>query len=271
MKKTVCLILTILCVVCSPLAVWAQSYEVKGTAMTVNLDESVWYVFTRDNLAGNPELEELGLDYAEMVDSMMNDDIYIYACLYFYSGSYVALYVQKWQQEFYWNSADYSDSEILEIGKNTYEGIATDDNTSVYENPYNHYKFFVLEYAEGEETVLQYETDIDSTTYFFQFWTDGPYTEEKREIVKGIMDGVQYQPEVSSEEEKDSGLPEWLALIVDLKWVWVAIAAVTALILIVGVRMERKKSDTAEPTNADAENEHTPEESAEQEDTDLSE
>lgn len=253
MKKIIrfLVLLTVGVMLFAPLAVSAGSYRIDDTPMSVNVDDSVWYVFTRDNLAGNPELDELGLDYAEMVDYMMEDDVYLYASRFFYeSGSYLDLYVQKWPQEFYWNFVDYSDSELLEIGRSTYEGIATEDNTSIYENPYNHYRYFVIEYTYEGETLLQYETIIDSTTYSFQFWTDGTFTVKQREVVKDIMDGVQYQPEISSESEKAIKLPEWLAVLIDMKWAWAAVAVVTAVILVIGIRSEKKREAKAKSEGA---------------------
>ena len=133
------------------LTVSAGTYKVGDSPMSVEFDDSRWYVFTRDNLEGNLDLVWLGLDGDAMKKDMYDGDIYIYAMLFYEDGSYLDLYVSKWQQEDDWNFLDLSDSELLEVGRNTYEDLVTEDNTSVHLNPYGTHKYFVLEYEYEEE------------------------------------------------------------------------------------------------------------------------
>ena len=69
MKRLFCLLLAaVLCAMAYfPVTASAAKYAVSGTDMTVELDDSQWYVFTRDNVKDNPELEEFGLTEEDMV------------------------------------------------------------------------------------------------------------------------------------------------------------------------------------------------------------
>lgn len=64
MKRKLCMLLVLLWVaVWLPMAAAAKDYTISGTDMTVTVDDTIWYVFTRDNIQNNPELEELGISY----------------------------------------------------------------------------------------------------------------------------------------------------------------------------------------------------------------
>ena len=66
MKKKILGLIALL-FMCVPMVANAESYKVDDN-MTIDLDESLWYVFTRDNIKDNSELDELGLTYDYMND-----------------------------------------------------------------------------------------------------------------------------------------------------------------------------------------------------------
>lgn len=73
MKNRFCLfILVALCfVTVLTSAASAKDYTVSDTDLTISIDDSYWYVFTRDNIEGNPELDELGITYDYIHGIMM--------------------------------------------------------------------------------------------------------------------------------------------------------------------------------------------------------
>ena len=63
MKRMCAFVMLIL--LCSSFAISteAASYKMKGTDLIMEMDEDSWYVFTRENLKDNPELDEIGITY----------------------------------------------------------------------------------------------------------------------------------------------------------------------------------------------------------------
>ena len=72
-----------------PLIVDAKTYSISDTDITVELDEKVWYVFTRDNIENNPELDELEISYDDIYSIMYNNNIYLDAVLYYEDDDYI--------------------------------------------------------------------------------------------------------------------------------------------------------------------------------------
>ena len=99
-------------------------------------------------------------------------------------------------------------------------------------------------------------TIIDSISYQFQFWTDGTFTEEKYSSVIEIMHEVRLDtPVPPAEEEKESGLPLWLELFLDLKWAWLTVAVITAVLLFIGTRLAEKSAKNCEVKEAETDEE----------------
>lgn len=196
----------ILFVVCSPLAVSAQTYEVEGTDMTITIDDSIWYVFTRDNLAGNPELDELGLSYDMMMTNMQDQNIYVDACRFYTDGDSIELLVIKNKDNNYVNMSNYEEDDILKIGNLTFKDMTLDDEIYVYENDY---KFFVAEYTDNGVNLFQYVTIINGYSYSFQFQSLTGFTEEKKDAARKIMDDVLFDVDTSL-KEKGGSAASWL-------------------------------------------------------------
>ncbi len=245
MKKAVCFLMMILFVVCSPLAVSAQTYEVEGTDMTITIDDSIWYVFTRDNLAGNPELDELGLDYDEFYRDMMDYNIYMDAMLFFEDGDYLDLMVVVGEENDYVNLSNYDDSVVLDSGAATFEGYAEKEDLAIFENDY---KYIVAEYFDGDAYLIQYLTVVNGYAYSFRFLSDAPLTEEKREMAAEIMEDVRFDVDTTMKEKSvflrtvSSVINKEIRMIA--LWGGILVLAIPAIIVITVVKnKEAKKND----------------------------
>ena len=55
MKRSKCIIMTLIfcLMVFMPISVYAETYHLGGTDMSIQVDDSSWYVFTRDNIKNN--------------------------------------------------------------------------------------------------------------------------------------------------------------------------------------------------------------------------
>lgn len=73
MKKIVFSLLVLLVM---PLMVSAASVDVPSADMSLNIPDE-WYVFTRENIENNPDLDELDLTYEFMNELMNENDMYV--------------------------------------------------------------------------------------------------------------------------------------------------------------------------------------------------
>ena len=118
MKRSVFSFLAILlCVVlCLSTTASAKTYNLGETDMSVSVDDTTWYVFTRENIMNNPELDELGIDYQTMYSILHNNEAYMDAILYYEDGQYIELIVRKRTLDTgITNLSGYDDEFVLEL------------------------------------------------------------------------------------------------------------------------------------------------------------
>ena len=75
--------------------VFATTFTLGGTDLTIDVDDSIWYVFTRDNLENNPELDELGLTSEDVTNILHTYNAYMDAVLFYEDGEYLECFVVK--------------------------------------------------------------------------------------------------------------------------------------------------------------------------------
>ena len=97
MKRTVSILLSVILCFSAllPITTYAETYNLGGTDMSISVDDTVWYVFTRDNIKNNSELEELGITYDTMHDILHNNEAYMDAILYYEDGEYVEFFCSE--------------------------------------------------------------------------------------------------------------------------------------------------------------------------------
>lgn len=185
MKKIVkSLIVLSLIIVISP--VMAKEYTISTTDIKVNLDDQNWYVFTRDNLDNNKQLEELGINSSTLNQLFINGNIYLDALKILDNNDYVELFVMKKPVEKIKNMSKYSDRDLKAVA----EEIAKKENTSDYKVYKTKYKYVYTKYTDSGKTIIDYYTVINGAGYTIktQKSTDFTATEEKEieNIIKNI-------------------------------------------------------------------------------------
>ena len=138
MKRTMSILLSVILCFSAllPITTYAETYNLGGTDMSISVDDTTWYVFTRDNIKNNSELEELGITYAAMYDILHNNEAYMDAILYYENGEYTELFVRKRALDTgIANLSNYKDSEVLELAKELAKKQGA-EKYSVYESQY---------------------------------------------------------------------------------------------------------------------------------------
>ena len=204
MKQRVHILLTIcLLFVCLPMSVSAQTYTPSDTDMTIQVDDSYWYVFTRDNIENNAELEELGVSYEKIYDILYNNYMYMDALLVYQDGDYVEFFVRKKELTTdLINLSNYSDKDVQTFADTLAEKQGADEY-SIYENQY---KFCRSNYHDAELGfyVCEYVTVVNKNSYTFTFQSPTEFNDAEYEEFKNIVDSVQFEIDPSLKEPKRS-------------------------------------------------------------------
>ncbi len=195
------LILSVLLLAVLPASVYATTYKLSGTDMSVSLDDSSWYVFTRDNITDNPELEELGLKYQDIYDVLYDNNAYVNACLFYEDGGFVEMFVRKVAIDTGMaNLSNYKEKEVLELAKE----IAKRRNTKDYSVYESQYKFANLKYKDSGYYICEYYTVVNRDAYTVTFQSETEFVAEEYAEMKRIVDSISFDVDTSLKEEGDS-------------------------------------------------------------------
>lgn len=201
MKRAICILMTvIICMMgCMPGLVYAETYHPGETDLHIQVDDSTWYVFTRDNIKDNPELDELGLTYDTMYDIFYDNEAYMDAILFYDDGNYVELLVRKRTLDTgIVNLSNYEESDVLELAKELAKKQGA-ETYSVYENQY---KFAQLEYIDSNlgYHIYEFVTCVNKDNYTFTFQSPSPYVDAEYDEIKTVIDSIRFDVDLSLKE-----------------------------------------------------------------------
>lgn len=201
MKRSLCSALIVFLCLILPITAYAESYQPSQTDLTVQIDDSVWYVFTRDNIANNAELAELDISYDEMSDIFHDNDAYLDAILSFGAQDYIELFIRKTAQTTgVANLSNYDDDEVMEF----VTALAEQQKSQVYSIYKTQYKFSKSEYYDTDAGFYLYEfcTIVNKENYTFTFQSPTAFTEERKQIAEEIVSSVKFDVDTSLKEPK---------------------------------------------------------------------
>ena len=191
MKKIVFSLLVLLVM---PLMVSAVSVDVPSADMSLNIPDE-WYVFTRENIENNPDLDELDLTYEFMNELMNENDMYVDAF-----DDEEEFIVSVVDVEDVGNLNDYFDSEIEDLAVEI-QSIAGADSYELYENDY---KFIYLEYMDAGYYIINYYTIIADRAYTFTIQKETEFTSAEKDSYKTIIDSVNFDNYVGVDNSKET-------------------------------------------------------------------
>ncbi len=186
-----------------PITAQGETYNLGDTDMHISVDDTRWYVFTRDNIKNNAELDELGISYDQMYDILYDNGAYMDAVLYYESGKYVELFVRKKALDTgIANLSNYKDSEVLDLAKE----LAKKQGTQIYSVYKSQYKFARLEYFDTTFNyyICEYVTVANKDNYTLTFQSTAEFTQEEYEEIEDIVDSVKFDIDPSLKEKKQN-------------------------------------------------------------------
>lgn len=203
MKRKMCVLLSVvLCVFALfPVTAYAETYNLGGTDMSISVDDTSWYVFTRDNIKHNSELDELGLSYDTMYSVLYDNEAYMDAILLYDDGQFAELLIRKRTLDTgIVNLSNYDNEQVLELAEGLAERQGTNDY-SVYENQY---KFAKLEYLDSSMGyyICEFVTIVNKDNYTLTFQTTLPFTDWEYDEIEDIVDSINFDIDTSLKEKK---------------------------------------------------------------------
>ena len=248
MKRTMSIFLSIVLYFSAllPITTYAETYNLGGTDMSISVDDTVWYVFTRDNIKNNSELEELGITYEAMYEILHNNEAYMDAILYYENGEYTELFVRKRALDTgIANLSNYKDSEVLELAKE----LAKKQGANTYSVYENQYKFAKLEYVDSNlgYYICEFVTCVNKDNYTFTFQSTSQFTDEEYAEIENIVDSVRFDVDTSIKEKKTTSIAE---SVVEKTIGGAVIGGVVGAVIAITNKKKKKTAETGKAGNA---------------------
>lgn len=229
-----------------PVLVKAETYAVPETDVSITIDESQWYVFTRGNIKDNKELADLGISYDYMNNLFTSNNIYLDAALFDENEekNNLELFIRVVPlTEEVGNLHVYSESQIKEFG----DGLLNSGkfNMTEYKIYGNKYKYIEFEYTDLGYNIYQFYTVINGKGYNFTTQKVNPITEEDKTLIKGMIDTVTFK--IDEHYEKAIGVDEAGSSIKESAIRGGIIGAIAGVVGAIAAK--KKKSKQQETTN----------------------
>ncbi len=188
------LVAIVLVIIVSP--VMAKEYTISNTDIKIDMDDSVWYVFTRDNIKDNKQLKEFGITEEYMNSTMEKGDIYLDSIKFKENNAILELFVMKKPVEKVKNMSKYSDKELTSVAKE----LATKEKTNDYKIHKTDYKYIYTKYSDPGKEIIDYYTVINGYGYTIKLQTDTKFTTAEETELKNIVEKVSFNVDKSLKE-----------------------------------------------------------------------
>ena len=223
-----------------PVLAKAEMYVVPETDVSITIDESQWYVFTRRNIKDNKELADLGISYDYMNNLFTSNNIYLDAALFDETDdkNNLELFIRVVPlTDEVGNLHTYSEKQIKEFG----DGLLNSGkfNMTSYKIYGNKYKYIEFEYTDLGYNVYQFYTIINGKGYNFTIQKTKEFTEADKTLVKSIIDTVTFK--LDNHYERPIGEEQSGSSIKDSAIRGAIIGAIAGVIGAIAAKMKKRK------------------------------
>lgn len=228
----------------------AESFTIDGGDYTMTIDSDNWYVFTRDNLKDNPELDELGLTAEEMNTLFVEGDCYLDAILFSENqDDTLELFVRILPDSEIYNISEHSDSTVKKFAKESAKKIKSD----IYDIYKNNYKFASFEYEDQGYHLVQYTTIMNNKGYNIHVQKINPFTDEEKAMFQGMIDSIVFKEnealakKADKQKDSDGGGIAWIAIAIGIG-AGAVVGGIIGLIAYLVNKNNKKAKATPAPT-----------------------
>ncbi|MBQ2661919.1 MAG: hypothetical protein IJF80_04605 [Clostridia bacterium] len=244
MKRSILFLLTvILCVISLlPTSAYAKTYTLADTDISLSIDETSWYVFTRENIKDNKELAEFEITYEYMNELFLQNKVYMDAVLCFEDGNYIELFVRKNPVDSGMvNLSNYEYDDVSEIAKAFAEQLGS-EKYSVYEN---NYKFARLDYFDSTLNfhLCEFITVVNKESYTFTFQATSQFTDWDYKEIESIVNSIHFDVDTSLKEKKTDSF--W-GNVLTKTVIGAAVGGITGAIIAAVNKNKKKRSENSD-------------------------
>ena len=208
--KKLNIFLILLALLVLPTIVNAQTFYPEGTDLNVWIDDTKWYVFTRDNLYNNPELDDLGITYDYLYNFMLDNYVYLDAALFYDDNTdSLELFIRKKNITKIKNLSNYSNDEIINLAKE----FAELKDVDVYDIYESNYKYVYLESTDSGFYLIEYYTIVNGESYTISFQKQSPFTSNELYEIETIVDSIYFDVDTTLKEPSNSSSSFWDAFV----------------------------------------------------------
>ena len=194
-KRMFSIVMALCCLSLFSITAFARSYNLSDTDMNIDIDDSEWYVFTRDNILNNSELEDLGITYDYMNDLFLNNKVYVDAML-IYDDESMELFVRKTGIDKIVNLSKYADDEVLSFAKTLAEKRSIEE----YKLYKTDYTFVEFEYTDTGFYIREFLTVVNGENYTLTFQSEAPFSPLFYQKMETIVDSVNFEIDTTLKE-----------------------------------------------------------------------
>ena len=194
-KRMFSFVMALCCLSLFSITAFARSYNLSDTDMSIYIDDSEWYVFTRDNILNNSELEDLGITYDYMNDLFLYNKVYVDAML-IYDDESMELFVRKTGIDKIVNLSKYEDDEVLSFAKTLAEKRSIEE----YKLYKTDYTFVEFEYTDIGFYIREFLTVVNGENYTLTFQSEAPFSPLFYQKMETIVDSVNFEIDTTLKE-----------------------------------------------------------------------
>ena len=188
MKKLLLFLLLLI-----PFSVLAESYTFED--LTITLDDSDWIVFTKDNIDGNPAIEEQKINIDTLKDLFNNKNVYLDANIFdsVNPAENIELIVGITDANSRYNLHNYSKRRLKNIEKESIKDYTNYNliEHDIYSN--NDYKYIRLYYEDKFVYIIDYNTVINGKTYTIKCQKGTEFNDTDKKNLEHIIDTIKYE------------------------------------------------------------------------------
>lgn len=189
----------VVCLLLMPSLVFAKEYKLDEN-ISITMDDTEWYVFTRDNIKNNPELEDLGVSYEYLSNFFEENKVYMDAILYFEGyEDYIEVFVRRNPSTGTDNLNDKDDSYVMQLT----ESMANMQGAEKYDIFKTDYKFGRLQYMDIGLYLDEFFTIYDGYAYTMTFQSTREYTSVDTARIEQIMKSIKFEETENTTKKSD--------------------------------------------------------------------
>ena len=204
MKKLLLLLLLII-----PSIVCASTY--KAVDLSIDIDDNMYTVVTRDNLKGNTKLQEYNVTEEDLGELFIKQSTYIDA---FYLNNeeeiYKEIFVTIKDADLKYNLHKYGDADLKKLEDEIIQGYNPSLH-GIYKN--DKYKYVYMYYKQGSFYIADYYTVINGKGYTIKLQSNKEFTDKDREAFISIISGIKFELDSKYEKRFNFNLSFIVALV----------------------------------------------------------